>query len=104
MAGERVSARDARARRVEWIVAAVAGGLADQHSVRPGIDPVRYVGLRALDDLARSLTVTERTNEATDEQQQLHIDRAIAIVDAGAHDHCGVPELSQRFGDTPLAS
>ena len=27
MAGERVSARDARARRVEWIVAAVAGGV-----------------------------------------------------------------------------
>lgn len=42
--------------------------------------------------------------EATDEQQQLHIDRAIAILDAGAHDHCGVPELSQRFGNTPLAS
>lgn len=44
----------ARARRA-YVVAAVAGGLADHHSVRPGIDPVRYVGLRALDDLAYGL-------------------------------------------------
>jgi WXG100 family type VII secretion target len=33
--------------------------------------------VRALDDLARSLTVTERTNEATDEQQDASYARLV---------------------------